>query len=70
MMTFARVSVLVERGAIEVRESVCVTRKVCGDPIEYHSDVVLMEVVDAPPQVVGSAVPRGGCEKSGDLITP
>src|SRR5580704_8740421 len=70
MLAFARVFVLVERGAVETKQSVRVAGEMRGDPIENHSDAGLVAGVDEIAKIVGRAEARSGREISCDLIAP
>src|SRR5256885_11870180 len=56
--------------AVELRETVGVTRKVRGSPIENDADAGLMATVDEVHEVGGSAEAAGGGEVAERLIAP
>ena len=70
MLAAQRVGVLVQRGAVESRQSPLVLREVGGDPVDDDSDSGLVELVDEVAQVVGGAVPRRRRVIAGHLIAP
>ena len=66
----ARVCVLVQRCAVELRQCPLVAREVRGHPVDDHAVAVLVQVVDEPAEVVGGAEPRGRRVVRGDLVAP
>ena len=46
VLALPRIGVLVERGAVEARETVRVLREVAGHPVEDHADAGLVAGVD------------------------
>src|SRR6202011_1001088 len=65
-----RVGVLVEVGAVEVRQAMLVGWKVRGHPVQNHADALLVELVDKLHQVLGRAVAAGGREVARGLVAP
>ena len=70
MLAPPRVSVLVERGAVEPGERPPVARKVGGHPVEDHPDALAVQDIDEVAEVVGRAVPRRRGVVAGDLVAP
>ena len=70
LLAAARVGVLVERGAVELRERPLVAREVRGHPVDEDAVAVLVQVVDEPPEVVGGAEARGRGVVRRDLVAP
>src|SRR5205823_9729594 len=56
LQSFARVRMLVEMRAIEIREPMLIRRKMRRDPIQDNTDTVLMQHVDEVHQILGSSV--------------
>ena len=56
--------------AIEKIEPMAVSRKVRGDPVQDHSDIMAMQFVDQKHQVLGSAIISGRCEIPCGLVSP
>ena len=61
---------LVERGAVEVRERPVVAREMPRHPVEDHADAGLVAGVDERAQVVGAAEAAGRREIAGGLVAP
>ena len=70
MESLARVGVLVEVRAVEVREPVLVGREVRGDPVEDHADAAAVQVLDEVHEVLWRAVAGTRGEVAGDLVAP
>src|SRR5207247_8314760 len=70
LFALARVHVLVEIGAIEFGQRVCVLWKMRRHPIHDHADAGLMTSVDKMAKVVIRPEPAGGRIIICDLITP
>jgi hypothetical protein len=68
--SLARVGMLVQMRTVEGGQPVRIVGKVRGHPVQDHADAVVVQVVDEVHQILGGAVPRGGREISGRLITP
>ena len=66
----ARIGVLVERGAIEPREPMCVGRKMRWDPIEQYAESRRVTALDETTKAGGIAVTRSGCVQADGLVTP
>ena len=66
----ARVGVLVERLAVELRQRPGVRGEVAGDPVEDDADAGLVQAVDEVAEVVGVPEPRGRREVPGDVVPP
>ena len=56
--------------AIEKTEPMAVSRKVRGDPVQDHPDIMAMQFVDQKHQVLGRAIASGGSEISCGLVSP
>ena len=61
---------LVEVGAVEVRQPVRVVRKMRGDPIDDHADAPPVEPIHEFHEVPWGAVAACGREQADGLITP
>ena len=70
MLALSRVGVLVERGAVESRETVRVLGEMAGDPVEDHADAGAVERVDEGAEVVGRAEAARRREEPRDLVAP
>ena len=70
VLALARVSVLVECGAVESAEAEGVLGEVAGHPVHDDADAGLVEAVDEVAQIVGLAEARRGGEVAGDLVSP
>ena len=70
MEALPRVGVLVEGGAVEMREAVRVHRKVGGHPVEDHADAVLMHVIDEIHEIFRATKPTRRREVTGHLVSP
>src|SRR2546425_12690594 len=68
MLTFARVEMLVKRGAIETSECKRIFRKMRRHPIHDHADSVLMKMIDQQTKIVGRAIPRSRSRIRADLL--
>ncbi len=66
----ARVGVLVQRGAVELRQAPGVAREVRGHPVEDHADAVLVQAIGERPEAVGLAEARRHREVRGHLVAP
>ncbi len=64
------VRMLVQMGAVEIREAVLVARKVGGHPVEDDADAAAVKHVDEVHEVLRLAVARGRREVPGRLIAP
>ena len=70
MRALARILVLIERRAIELRQRPGVARKVRRDPIHDDPDARPMQGVDEKLEIIWRAIAAGGRVKAGDLIAP
>src|SRR5437763_1224796 len=70
MLSLAWVHVLVEVGAIELRQAMCVFRKMRWYPIHNHADAGLMAAVDKMAELVRFTEAAGRRVVVGNLITP
>ena len=70
MKTLARIGVLVEVCAVEIRQAMLVGGKMRRNPVQNHTHTVLMQDIDRVHQVLRRAIPAGGGEEAGDLIAP
>ena len=61
---------LVEMCSVEKSEPVFVVGEMRGHPVQDDSDAVLMQAIDEIHEILGSAVPAGGREKAGYLVSP
>ena len=61
---------LIQGCAIKTRQAVCIAWKVRRDPVQQHTDAGLMTAIHQKLQIVGRAMPAGGREIAGGLITP
>src|SRR5262245_28952514 len=61
---------LVERGAVEVGETVRIVREVARKPVEQHGDSGAMAVVDQRLEIGGGTKAAGRCKQAGRLIAP
>src|SRR3546814_16317363 len=52
MKTLARIFMLIQRGAIEMRKAMLIRWKVRGYPVEQHADIGGMRTIDAATQAV------------------
>ncbi len=60
----------VERGAVEIAETVRVVGKMPGHPVEQYAEIFAMAGIDQRGEIGGSAEPAGGREQAGRLIAP
>ena len=58
MLALARIGVLVERGAVEVRQAVRVLGKVRRHPVDDHADARLVAAIDEVHEVLRRAEAR------------
>src|SRR5215472_11122948 len=70
MEALARIGVLVEMRAVEIGEPVSIRREVRGNPVEDHSDSMLVQVVDEVHEILWRAVTRSRREVSRRLVSP
>ena len=70
LFALAWVHVLVEIGAVELREGVSIFREMGWHPIHNHADAGLVARVDEVTQFVWRAEAAAGRIIIGDLITP
>ena len=70
MAALTRVGMLVERGAVELREPVRIVGEVPRHPVEQHADSGLVEGVDQQDELFRRAEAAGGREQAGGLVTP
>ena len=66
----ARVGVLVQRSAVELREAVLVAREVRRHPVHDHAEAGLVAAVHEVHEVLGRAEARRGREVAHHLVTP
>ncbi len=67
---FARVCVLVKRGAVEPGQRPVVAREMRRHPVNDHADAGLVQGVDQELEIVGRAVAARRRVEAGDLVTP
>src|SRR6185503_20585470 len=60
MFAFARIEMLIKRGAVEATERETIFRKVREHPVHDHADVTLVQVVDEITQIIRLAVTGRG----------
>ena len=65
MSGLERVVVLVQGLAIKRGQRVPVTRKMCRNPVEDHTDAVAVEMIDEITEIVRGAETACRCEISG-----
>ena len=70
LLAFARVGVLVERGAVEERQPVRIFGEVRRHPVHDHADARLMAAIHEVHEIVGRAEARGGREVADHLVAP
>ena len=70
MKSLARIGVLEQMRAVEVRKSMFVRREMRWDPVQDDADSVLMKHVDEVLEILRRAVAARRREKSSDLISP
>ena len=70
VLGLARIVILVQCGAVEIRQPMCVAREMSRHPVEQHADAGLVTLVDELTQLIRGAVAAGGREVAGGLIAP
>jgi hypothetical protein len=70
MHAFARVGVLVQRAAVELRETVRVVGEVRGHPVDDHADAGRMRAIDEAREAVDRPEARGRRELRERLVAP
>ena len=65
-----RILMLVEGGAVEPGQAVCILGKMAGDPVEDHPDARLMKRVDEMTELVGRSEAAARREEIDHLIAP
>ena len=70
MEAFARIEMLVERGAVEAREAVRVGREMRRHPVEDDADAGRMQRIDEARKALRRAVARARREQAERLIAP
>src|SRR5439155_5368553 len=70
MLTFARVGMLVERGAVEVYQPMRILGKMRGHPIDDDGNAFLMAAVDEVHEILGRSETRSGRKIPDHLIAP
>src|SRR5580700_9476839 len=70
MRALARVGVLVEVRAVELREAEGVAREMRGSPVQENADAGVMAAIDKLHELSGSAVAAGGSEVANRLVAP
>ena len=70
VFALTRIHVLIQIGAVEFREPVCVLRKMSRHPIDDDADPSLMTLIDEMPQFVRCSEPARRRIIIGYLITP
>src|SRR5580700_1888531 len=70
MRALARVGVLVEVGAVELRQSESVAREMRGSPVQKDADAGVVAAVDKLHEFGGRAVAAGGGEIANRLVAP
>ena len=70
MLSLSAICMLVECGAIESCQTKIILGEVSGDPVENHTDPVLVTVVDKVLKILWRAVSAGNTKVTGGLISP
>ena len=70
MTALPRIGVLIEAGAVELRERMRVSRKMAGHPIEDHANPGGVKTPHQFGEAGGGTMPRGRRIEAGGLITP
>ena len=70
MLAQARIGMLVQGGAVELRQSMVVLREMPGHPVHDHSQPRLMAAVNELAEVIRIAEPAGRRVVARDLIAP
>ena len=70
MPSLARVAVLVEAGAVKLRQAVGVIGEVRGHPVENHADLVAVAIVDEISKVLRGTKARARSKIASPLIAP
>src|SRR5439155_3745052 len=70
LQSFARVGMLVEMRAIEIREPMLVRREMRGNPVQNNTDTLLMQHVDEVNLILVSSVATRRGEEPRNLIPP
>ena len=70
VFSHAWISVLVQVRAIEICQSVGITRKMGRHPIDDDTDVILVAVINKILKILGCSKTRGGCKIAQNLISP
>src|SRR4029077_1294223 len=70
MKAFARIQVLIKRGAVEPRQAVRVSREMGGNPVQNDADAGRMQRIDKARQTLRWAEPSAGREHAERLIAP
>src|SRR6185295_11087489 len=68
--TLARLRVLVEMCAVELRQREGVAWEMRRHPVEYHAEAATVQIVDEPGEILRRPIAMRRGKKSGDLITP
>src|SRR3546814_81558 len=70
MKTLARIFMLIQRGAIEMRKAMLIRWKVRGYPVEQHADIGGMRTIDEATQAIRITEPGVWREHAEWLIAP
>ena len=70
MLGHAALFAFEKRRAVETGQTVLVLRKMCGDPVHDHADVVTVQAVDKIGEILRAAIAGGGRVIARDLISP
>ena len=70
MHALARIGMLVEMGAIELRQAMRVVGEVAGHPVEQHADAGGVEALDQAAEIAGRAEAGGRRVEADRLVAP
>ena len=70
MISLARVLMLIQRRAVEPRQTMRIGREMCRHPVDQDADICAMAGIDETGKPLGRAEPRTGREQAEWLIPP
>src|SRR6516165_6986688 len=70
VLSLSRIRVFIQVSSVKVTEAGLVFREMRRDPVQNHSDSLLMKVVDEIHEVVGRSKPAGGGKVADSLVSP
>ncbi len=70
MAPLHRIGVLVERGAVELRQPVRIVGEMPRHPVQHHGEPGVVARIDEMQEIVGAAVAARRCIEAGRLIAP